>query len=363
MSVRFQTGFRHLSDLPCVVLHHQNAQAVVSLYGGQVLSYQPTPTTERLWFSPLAQWQNQQAIRGGIPICWPWFGALDPRFARVINATTHDNVEQCNAATVDTRALPNHGLVRTAMWQYQDMGTSQTDNSKLETAATVTLSCTVTPPWRHAPVTIYLEICLSHQLSIRLYTKDTLLQQAALHSYFSLQHLAKQRETAPHRLLAQSHQAAPVELHTNHHADAQPLDDCMVFPLAEPYLDKTQPSAQLIQNTSDALSFVGEIDRIYLNTAPTLWISGKDAATHGATRIQQYGHDSSVLWNPNASKGAQLRDVTEAYWREFVCVETAWLQLAAVDRPAATVFGSARVFEPASLKPCQLDLRQVISAD
>ena len=241
------------------------------------------------------------------------------------------------------------------MWQYQHISslhtddTSQQDNSNHETATTVTLSCTVTPPWHPAPVTLYLELCLSHQLSIRLYTKDILVQQAALHSYFSLHHLAKQQ--------------ASTEFNTNHSASTQPLDDCLVFPLAEPYLDKTQPSGQLIQHTSDALSFVGEIDRIYLNSAPILWISGKSTATQGATRIQQYGHDSSVLWNPSASKGAQLRDVTEAYWREFVCVETAWLQLAELNQSAAPVFHPATMFEPATLQPCQLDLRQVISAD
>jgi glucose-6-phosphate 1-epimerase len=200
-------------------------------------------------------------------------------------------------------------------------------------------------------VTLYLELCLSHQLSLRLYTNDTLIQQAALHSYFSLHHIEHYG------------QEASTKFNSNHSARTQPLDDCLVFPLAEPYLDKTQPSAQLIQNTSDALTFVGEIDRIYLTTAASLWISGKDAATQGATRIQQYGHDSSVLWNPGASRGAQLRDVTETHWREFVCVETAWLQLADLDHPVAPVFGSATMFEPARLKPCQLDLRQVISAD
>ena len=73
-SISQQTGFGHLTDLPCIKLQYGNASAVVSLYGGQVLSYQPTPGHELLWLSPLASWHNQTPIRGGVPVCWPWFG-------------------------------------------------------------------------------------------------------------------------------------------------------------------------------------------------------------------------------------------------------------------------------------------------
>lgn len=357
MSVHFQTGFRHLSDLPCIVLRHQNAQAVVSLYGGQVLSYQPTPTTERLWLSPLAQWQNQQAIRGGIPICWPWFGALDSRFSRLINATSNHKAEQHNTAIDQSTPLPNHGLVRTAMWQYQNMETATDDHSSART--TVTLSCTVTPPWQQAPVTLYLEVELSTALSVRLYTHDALPQQAALHSYFSLQHI-----TAGLNLPQIADQA--------HHQSAPPLEHCMVAPLGGLFIDKTLPVPQRLstasashlmsQDASNELHFVGEIDRIYLNTTASLRISSKDTArldtsAQGTTHIQQYGHDSSVLWNPGMIKAAQLRDVTHAHWQEFVCVETAFLQL--------TELASADDNLPlaADMKSCRLDLRQVISAD
>lgn len=52
------------------------ATASLSLYGGQVLTWQPkTQTSPVLWASSLIKYQNGKAIRAGIPICWPWFGA------------------------------------------------------------------------------------------------------------------------------------------------------------------------------------------------------------------------------------------------------------------------------------------------
>ena len=94
-----QTGFAHLTDLPCLKLVCGEASAVISLYGAQLLSYQPAPGRELLWLSPKAVWQQQQAIRGGVPVCWPWFGPAGKPF------------------NTSAAKLPNHGLVRNRLWR------------------------------------------------------------------------------------------------------------------------------------------------------------------------------------------------------------------------------------------------------
>ena len=51
-----------------------HGEATVSVYGGHVLSYAPADQASVLWVSNLARYENGKAIRGGIPIIWPWFG-------------------------------------------------------------------------------------------------------------------------------------------------------------------------------------------------------------------------------------------------------------------------------------------------
>ena len=89
---------------PVVEMTHAGARAVVSIQGGQVLSYVPTPGAQDvLWLSPVARIVPGKSIRGGIPVCWPWFG---PHAA--------------------DGALPAHGFVRTAMWSISETGADAT---------------------------------------------------------------------------------------------------------------------------------------------------------------------------------------------------------------------------------------------
>ena len=62
---------------PVISINHLKCQAKVSLYGGHVLSWQPTNQKEVFWLSDTALYQEGKAIRGGIPLCWPWFGPLE----------------------------------------------------------------------------------------------------------------------------------------------------------------------------------------------------------------------------------------------------------------------------------------------
>jgi glucose-6-phosphate 1-epimerase len=77
--------------LPALRLGAGNgASAVVSLFGGQVLSWTPPGGQERLYLSPAARFDGSTPIRGGIPVCFPQFADLGP--------------------------LPQHGFARTANW-------------------------------------------------------------------------------------------------------------------------------------------------------------------------------------------------------------------------------------------------------
>jgi glucose-6-phosphate 1-epimerase len=61
--------------LPVAAVNNGHAAATVALLGGQVLSYQPHGHDPVLWVSKRSHFQVGRPVRGGIPVCWPWFGA------------------------------------------------------------------------------------------------------------------------------------------------------------------------------------------------------------------------------------------------------------------------------------------------
>lgn len=79
-----------LDQIKIVRIMHDKASAAISLHGGQVISFQPQGQADLLWMSPQAIFDGKTALRGGIPICWPWFGRI---------------------------AAPAHGFARSQEWQ------------------------------------------------------------------------------------------------------------------------------------------------------------------------------------------------------------------------------------------------------
>lgn len=260
-SVSQQTGFAHLTDLPCITLQYGSASAVISFYGAQVLSYQPEPGKELLWLSPKAQWHNQSAIRGGVPICWPWFGS----------ASTTFNPQQIR--------LSNHGLVRNRLWQL-----IQQQNSS--SGVSVTLQIVVDDlPHHTGPATLQFCLTLNDSLSMALSCSNVLAQQAALHSYFSV----------------------------------RDINSVLIRPLPTRYYDKLRDETMHDARASSDIN--AETDRIYPDSARQLRIDNINADIS----LQQTGHDATVVWNPWIDKSQQTADLTSDSYQQFVCVETARL--------------------------------------
>ena len=80
-------------ELPMAQIRNMHAAATVSLYGAQVIAFQPQGEAPVIWHSRCSKWEIGKAIRGGIPLCWPWFGP-DPT----------------------SSGKPQHGFVRTMVW-------------------------------------------------------------------------------------------------------------------------------------------------------------------------------------------------------------------------------------------------------
>jgi glucose-6-phosphate 1-epimerase len=141
------------------------ANAEIALQGAQIVSWTPTGTADVLWCAPLPPANTGKAIRGGVPVCWPWFGP---------HATD--------------ASQPQHGLVRTANWTLAETAL---------TAHSVRVAFTHTA-WGCA---LRMEFEIGAQLSMALSTTNTgaapLSITEALHTYF---HVGDARRAMVHGL-------------------------------------------------------------------------------------------------------------------------------------------------------------------
>jgi D-hexose-6-phosphate mutarotase len=254
---------------PVVTLAGPAGTAVVALQGAQVLGWTPAGHDPAIWLSPVERLGTVKPVRGGTPVCWPWFGAHPTDAAK-----------------------PAHGFVRTRIW-------AVTGADVTAAGAWVELSCTTTEAdaalWPHSG-TASLRVRLDdQQLGLRLHTVNTgqtpFRLTQALHTYFQISDTGG--------------------------VTVEGFD-------GEPYLD-TVPGQEGRRQQHGAIMFPGEVDRIYDDHRQVGAIV--DAAMRRRMTIAQTGSRSAVVWNPGPAKAARLGDMGpgdkgQGGWRQFVCVET-----------------------------------------
>ena len=96
--------------LPFIRIENQAARAKICLLGATVLDYQPVGAEPVLWTSPNSRFEVGTPIRGGIPVCWPWFGQSA------------------------TPGLPAHGFVRTLLWEVSRVEEGSAERTLVELA-------------------------------------------------------------------------------------------------------------------------------------------------------------------------------------------------------------------------------------
>lgn len=260
VQIRFTT-----SDYgPVVELNKRGAHAVVALAGAQLLSWQPDGQDEAIWLSPDAKVTAGKSLRGGTPVCWPWFG-VDP----------------------DDSARPAHGFVRGAPWQV--LRTRPTPGDVAITFAFDT-TCGHHEFWPHA-ARAELTFRLSRDLlSLDLKTVNTgsapFVLGQALHTYFAVGSIAATEVTG--------------------------LNGCTYIDTLDNWRRHTQRGP---------VRFESEVDRIYLDTPDVVEIA--DIANARCIEITARGSRSAVVWNPWIAKSERLGDMGADGYRRMVCVETA----------------------------------------
>ena len=257
--VEIEHGFTYIE------INNARAHATISTYSGQVLSYRPKGQAHDLLFvSDKAYYEDGKAIKGGIPVCWPWFGP-DP----------------------DDQGRPAHGFVRNRQWQVA-ASESLADGST-RVVMSLTDSDATRSIWPH-PFRLSIEITVGDSLRVELVTHNSGAESVtisqALHTYFRVGDIGKVRVLG-----------------------LEGTD----------YIDKVDGSAWKTQTGPVMIN--GEVDRIYTGVAGELVID--DATLGRKIHISSTGCSTAVVWNPWAETAASMADLEDDDYKKMICVETA----------------------------------------
>ena len=249
--------------LTCVSIQAADAQALVYLHGAHLASFTPAGGEDVLWVSRKSWFEPGKPIRGGVPVCWPWFGMSD-------------HVE----------GAPNHGFARLMEWDVQEIE---------QDGGNVVLTLVLRPSdetrkWFDGEFELRHRVTVGESLTMTLQTRNTgdkaFTVTEALHSYFNVSDVRK--------------------------VTVSGLKD------AE-YLDETAQFSRRRQE-GDIIMFVGETDRAYVNTTADCVVD--DPGMARAITVSKSGSASTVVWNPWDMKAAAMPDYDDNEWDGMVCVET-----------------------------------------
>jgi glucose-6-phosphate 1-epimerase len=249
--------------LPIIELSGDFGKACLSTQGAHLMEFTPKDQPPLLFISRQTFRAKGKAVRGGVPVIFPWFG---PREGHPDS--------------------PMHGLVRTRNWELRELEVPDKGPAKVRmdfhsTEETLAL-------WPHA-FALSIEFILGEELHIHWISRNTgessFVFEQALHPYFPILDV---------------HSVSVRGLQSNE------------------FVDKTD-AMHLRVDREESVRFTGETDRLYLDTSSPLLI--EDPASRSRIVVEKTGSKSSVVWNPWIAKASALIDLADEEWGEFVCVE------------------------------------------
>lgn len=238
--------------------------ATIALQGAHVMTWRPAKQKPVIWLSKAAKFVPGKSIRGGVPLCWPWFGP---------HATE--------------AGYPGHGFARTIPWTLLDARKLPDGRVRLEFEPE--MNDAARAQWPHAS-TVKYSVTIGQELVVGLATKNTgktaFVLGQALHTYFEIGDISK--------------------------VEIAGLAGCT-------YIDKVAGGQHKKQK--GAVTFKGEADRVYLGTSGCCGIV--DPVLKRTLLITSTGSRSTVVWSPGKEKAAKMGDFGKQGEDRMVCVETA----------------------------------------
>ncbi|TDU81568.1 glucose-6-phosphate 1-epimerase [Prosthecobacter fusiformis] len=251
-----------IPDYPVFVIQHPACTARIALHGAHVMEWAPSGHSPVLYLSPQALLEPGKPIRGGIPVCWPWFGP-------------HPSDE----------SKPMHGFARTRPWKLMEASESE---EGVKMSFVLCSDPSTHELWPHefeAHVTVILGAKLDVSLQTINKSGTELLVADALHTYLTVGDIG--------------------QVTVKGLADAEYLD--------------TVGERTMRHQTGD-ITFDREVDRQYVSTGT---VKVEDPALGRTLSIEKAGSQTTVVWNPWIEKSKRLGDLPDEAYLQFLCVEAA----------------------------------------
>ena len=248
-----------------LALSAPEGEAIVTLQGGHVTHFQPRGERPVLWVSAESRFEAGKPIRGGVPICFPWFG---PK--------------------AGAPEAPLHGFARILSWTIRAV-TPEADGSL---RAVLELSAEAAarggfPRELSLSLAVTVGRSLRMELTARNVDSAAVAFEEALHSYFAVSDVRQAR--------------------------IRGLEGV-------PYVDKTAGMARQ-PGASGPITIAAETDRVYLGATGTVTI--EDPGWRRRIVVAKSGSSTTVVWNPWVAKAKAMPDFGDEEWSGMVCVETA----------------------------------------
>lgn len=238
------------------------ATAAVHAHGAHVVEWTPAGHLPVLWMSAESWADSDKPIRGGIPVCFPWFGAGR-----------------------SGGMAPAHGYARIQPWQMHG-ATQDGDASTL----VLELAGSGTAAFPH-PLLARLTVRSGRELHLELTVTNTgdapVTFEEALHTYLVVGDIRDVRVIG--------------------------LDECQ-------YVDKAPGAAAGLQHQIGDIVFAGETDRVYRSTDDIVL---EDPRLRRRIIVRRSGSANAVVWNPWIDKAAAMPDFGDDEWQGMVCIEGA----------------------------------------
>lgn len=243
-----------------IEINNSSAEVKIALQGAHLFHYARVGEEPILWLSEVSDFELGKAIRGGVPVCWPWFGFNEDK------------------------TLPQHGFARTALWEF--VGSDEVDEKTSSVTLKLTHSDETFKMWPHKFL-LELKITISDRLTMELKTTNlddrpfSITQ--ALHTYFSVSHIS----------------------------------DVAIKGLGnKPYLDALTWKNEVQKGD---ITFNQEVDRVYQDVDGEIVLSDKNRVIH----VRNENSSSVVVWNPWIEKTLRMSAMKPNAYENMLCIESA----------------------------------------
>lgn len=263
--------FSQKDQLILIDLRNRHGSTSLTTHGGTLLSYKPANGEEVIWLSETAIYDGSKPVRGGVPICWPWFGPYNP--------------ETLGADPTDA-AKKGHGVARYELWEVADV-------RRVDDATEVVLQLEPNESIRQAwplPFMLKLIVTLGEKLTLELIgenrsERDWVVSEA-FHTYFRV-------------------------------ANADGLTIGGMENLT--YIDKLRDGQRFTQ--AGPLQVNVPMDCVFVDHPDTVVL--EDSGNRRRIVMEKTNSASTVVWNPGPEGARGFADMPDDQYAHMVCVEAA----------------------------------------